>query len=61
VFLGEVMAAVRQNRPDRHGESWDVIAPHHDKIKVWVDKADVPARKMVELLGFTFHTHHYAA
>lgn len=49
-FVGLVMAAMRQERPDRHGESWSLLAAHHDKIAAWVKAGDVPARKMNELL-----------
>ena len=50
-FVGSVMAAIRQDRPDRHGETWSVIVAHHDKIAGWEKKGDIPARKMVELLA----------
>jgi hypothetical protein len=50
-FVGLVMAAVRQERPDRHGESWTLLEAHHDKIAAWVKDGDVPARKMTELLA----------
>jgi hypothetical protein len=50
LFVGRVMAGVRQVRPDRHGESWVLLEERHDKIKGWID-GDVPARKMVELLA----------
>jgi transposase len=50
-FVGLVMAAVRQQRPDRHGESWALLETQHDKIAKWVKKGDVPQRKMCELLG----------
>jgi transposase len=50
VFVGSVMAAIRQVRPDRHGESWVLLEANHDKIAGWKGK-DVPARKMVELLA----------
>ena len=50
VFVGEVMAGIRQVRPDRHGESWVLCESNHDKITVWNSK-DVPARKMAELLA----------
>lgn len=50
-FVGKVMAAIGQSRPDRHGESWMLLEAVHDKIKVWVEAGDVPARKMCELLA----------
>ena len=50
VFVGGVVAATRQARPDRHGESWVLLEAQHDKIAVWVGR-EVPARKMVELLA----------
>ena len=49
-FVGMVIAAVRPDRPDRHGESWALIAEHHDKITGWVNAGGVPERKMCELL-----------
>jgi transposase len=51
VFLGLVMAAVRQGRPDRHGESWSLLEGRHGDLAGWVEKKDVPVRKMVELLA----------
>jgi transposase len=50
VFVGRVMAAIRQDRPDRHGESWAGLIAVHDQLVKWVQD-DVPARKMVELLA----------
>lgn len=50
VFVGSVMAAVRQDRPDRHGESWALLAGRHKDLAGWQDKG-VPVRKMVELLA----------
>jgi transposase len=48
-FVGRVVDAIRQVRPDRHGESWaELIGQHHELTK-WVEDG-VPARKMVELL-----------
>lgn len=50
-FVGAVMAAIRQDRPDRHGETWSVLCGEHDRIAGWVKAGDVPVRKMVELLA----------
>lgn len=50
VFVGRVVAGLRQVRPDRHGESWGVLAGEHDRIAGWV-KAEVPDRKIGELLA----------
>lgn len=50
VFVGSVMAAVRQDRPDRHGESWALLSGRHADLAGWEDKG-VPVRKMVELLA----------
>ena len=50
-FVGSVMAAMRQGRPDRHGETWALLQAHHGDIAGWVSKGDVPVRKMVELLA----------
>jgi hypothetical protein len=51
VFVGRVMAAVRQERPDRHGESWTLLEGRHADIAGWVEHKDVPVRKVVELLA----------
>jgi transposase len=51
VFVGEVVGAIRQDRPDRHGESWAALIAVHDQLAKWDDDGDVPARKMVELLA----------
>jgi transposase len=52
LFVGSVMAALVQDRPDRHGESWELLVAQHDKIAGWVNgKEAVPVRKMVELLA----------
>ncbi|HUP85639.1 MAG TPA: IS21 family transposase [Acidimicrobiales bacterium] len=50
-FVGLVIAAMRPPKPDRHGESWTLMAEHHDKIAGWVTAGDVPERKMCELLA----------
>ena len=49
-FVGLVMAAVRQDRPDRHGESWALLVGRHAEVAGW-EKKGVPVRKMVELLA----------
>ncbi|MCZ7535612.1 MAG: hypothetical protein M5T61_06520 [Acidimicrobiia bacterium] len=50
VFVSSVMAELAVARPDRHGESWAVIAGEHDRIVGWV-KERVPVVKMCELLA----------
>ena len=50
-FVGGVMAAIRQDRPDRHGESWGALIAVHDQLAKWDQDGDVAARKMVELLA----------
>lgn len=50
-FVGLVVAAMRPARPDRHGESWALIAEHHDKVAGWVEAGGIPERKMCELLA----------
>lgn len=50
-FVGRVMAALRQDRPDRHGESWAMLEARHGDLAGWVKAGDVPVRKMVELLA----------
>lgn len=49
-FVGQVMAAIRQVRPDRHGDSWAGLIEVHHELEKWVED-EVPARKMGELLG----------
>lgn len=49
-FMGSVMAELAVGRPDRHGESWAVIAGKHDRIAGWVE-TKVPVVKMCELLA----------
>lgn len=49
-FVGSVVAALRQVRPDRHGESWALLAGEHVRIAAWVE-AKVPDRKIGELLA----------
>lgn len=49
-FLSAVMVELAVSRPDRHGESWVVIAGEHDRIAGWVE-TNVPVVKMCELLG----------
>lgn len=51
VFVGRVVAAIGESRPDRHGESWSLLEAEHDTIQGWVEAGDVPARKMCELLA----------
>ena len=50
VFIGKVMLALGQARPDRHGDSWAVAAGVHDRLKVWAAQ-EVTVVKMCELLG----------
>ncbi|MEZ5144407.1 MAG: IS21 family transposase, partial [Acidimicrobiales bacterium] len=50
VFMASVMTELAVGRPDRHGESWAVLAGEHDRIKGWVD-TKVPVVKMGELLA----------
>ena len=50
-FVGRVMGAIRQDRPDRHGESWGALIAVHDQLEKWDQHGGVPARKMVELLA----------
>ena len=42
------MEAIRQVRPDRHGDSWAGLIGGHDQLEKW-DEDEVPARKMGEL------------
>lgn len=49
-FMSLVMAELAVGRPDRHGESWAVIAGEHDRIAGWVE-SKVPVVKMCELLA----------
>jgi transposase len=50
VLVGMVVEAVRPHRVDGRGESWRLLAVHHDQIAVWVE-ADLTAVKIHELLG----------
>ncbi len=50
VFVGAVVVALVQARPDRHGGMWSMISAEHDRLKGWVDD-DVPVVKMCELLA----------
>ncbi len=50
-FVGAVWAGIAQSRPDRHGESWSLCEGVHERIGGWVDRGDVPVRKMRELLA----------
>lgn len=50
-FVGEVMSVLAPKRPDRHGESWELMLEHRPKIEALVTTGDVPAVKMVELLA----------
>lgn len=49
-FVSSVMAELAIVRPDRHGESWAVIAAKHETIAGWVE-TKVPVVKMCELLA----------
>ncbi len=51
MFVGEVMAVLVPVRPDRHGDSWVLLAEHRSKVADMVKAGDVPAVKMVELLA----------
>ena len=48
-FVGGVMAELAPKVPDRHGEAWNVLVGHREKLEGWRND-DVPAKKMVELL-----------
>jgi transposase len=50
VFVGKVVEALRQVRPDRHGDAWALIEARHDKVKAWAGSG-VPVVKMCELLA----------
>ncbi|MGB2859923.1 MAG: IS21 family transposase, partial [Candidatus Microthrix parvicella] len=49
-FVGGVFAELAPKVPDRHGEAWNVLVGHREKLEGWRND-DVPAKKMVELLG----------
>ena len=49
-FVGGVVAEMAPRVPDRHGEAWKVLVAHREKLEGWHND-DVPAVKMVELLG----------
>ncbi len=50
-FMDEVMVLLEPDRPDRHGESWELLRLHRSKVEGFVAAGDVPAVKMVELLA----------
>jgi hypothetical protein len=50
LFIAEVMMRLQQRRPDRHGDSWSVVAGVHDRLADWV-KGGVPVVKMRDLLA----------
>jgi transposase len=49
VFVGLVVEAVRPHRRDGRGETWALLAAHHDQIAKWVTD-DVNGVKIAELL-----------
>ena len=49
-FVGGVFAEMAPKVPDRHGEAWNGLVGHREKLEGWRND-DVPAKKMVELLG----------
>lgn len=49
-LLGSVMENVRPHRFDGHGQSWRLLAAHHDQIKEWLDSG-LTAVKAGELLA----------
>lgn len=48
-LIGQVVEAVRPERPCGRGQAWRRCAAHHDRIKQWLDE-DVPLTKVGELL-----------
>ncbi len=53
-FVGEVITILTPPRPDRHGDTWELLAKHRGKVKDLVEDRDggaVPAVKIIELLA----------
>jgi hypothetical protein len=50
LFMASVMLGLQQHRPDRHGDSWSVVAGVHDRLAGWVT-GGVPVVKMHDLLA----------
>lgn len=49
-LLGQVIDAVRPERPAGHGAAWEACRTEHDRIKAWLDK-DLKLTKVEDLLA----------
>ena len=49
-LIGQVVAAVRPDRPQGHGAVWDALCAKHDRIEGWV-KEGLTVVKIVDLLA----------
>lgn len=49
-LIGEVVAAVRPDRPQGYGAAWEVLCANHDQISVWV-KDGLTVVKIGDLLA----------
>jgi transposase len=63
-LLGQVVAAVRPDRPNGHGAAWESLERHHDRIVKWVDDGltvvkvgDLLAREGVMVPARTLHRY----
>jgi predicted transcriptional regulator len=49
-LLGQVIEAVRPERPAGHGETWEACRAEHERIKAWLEQ-DLKLTKVADLLG----------
>lgn len=49
-LVGAVIEAVRPDRPDGHGQAWEVLRANHDQIVKWVEKG-LTVVKICDLLA----------
>jgi transposase len=63
-LIGQVVEAVRPDRPNGHGMAWELLCDNHDRIAEWVDKglsvvkiADLLAREGVMVPQRTLHRY----
>jgi hypothetical protein len=49
-LIGVVVGAVRPARPNGHGDSWEMLLAHQDRISAWVGKDKLSIVKVEQLL-----------
>jgi len=49
-LIGQVVEAIRPERPGRHGAAWEACRADHERIKAWL-KQDLKLTKIHDLLG----------